>query len=293
MGQELRRLSSLAKSPFTAFAAVCAAFLAVNAEVRAATPVDIYQDMAGGNDGDLLTPAGMNASTHPGAAAWAINGGPWFVSTRHARSAPAAVTVDGVAYSGTGGSRTWMLNTNNAMNYVWVHAGKSDSRPAITLAFYYTTDLSVRNYHIYDTVSIYCQDGTYGCMQTRNGDGQGPKICAHSCDAKGKTTYSPAMTRITAGKTYWINLNYNAAGPGTVSLATLDPDNAFAQVGATLVSESRPAKGPWRIWLGRTDNHGNQTNDHSQTWFGQIMIDYTKAAFPLIPSASVPTKSGP
>jgi hypothetical protein len=70
--------------------------LAAGADVRAATAVDIYQDMANGKDGDLLTPAGMNASSPPGAAGWALNGGPWFVSTRHASSAPGPVTVGGV-----------------------------------------------------------------------------------------------------------------------------------------------------------------------------------------------------
>ncbi len=269
------------------FGTVVVALLVANADVRAATVVDIYQEIASGKDGDLLVPASMNTSTRPGAAVWAINGGPWFVSTRHARNLPGPVTVGGVTCSGTGGSRTWMLNTSNAMNYVSLYAGKSDSRPAITLAFYYTTDLAVRNYHIYDTATIYCRDGTYCCMQTRNSDGRGPYLCAHSCDSKWKTTYSPAVTKILAGKTYWINLNYNAAEQGTVSLATFDPDKAFAQVGTTLVSQSHPAKAsPWRILLGRTDNHGNQPDDRSQTWFGHILIDYTTAAFPLIPSAA-------
>ena len=268
------------------FGTVGVALLVANADVRAATAVDIYQEMASGKDGDLLTSASMNASTHPGAVGWAINRGPWFISTRHARNLPGPVTVGGVTYSGTGGSRTWMLNTSNAMNCVSLYAGKSDSRPAITVAFYYTTDLAVRNYHIYDTATIYCRDGTYCCMQQETRMEGGP-ASAHSCDSKWKTTYSPTVTKILAGKTYWINLNYNAAGQGTVSLATFDPDKAFAQVGTTLVSQSHPAKAsPWRILLGRTDNHGNQTDDRSQTWFGHIMIDYTNAAFPLIPSAA-------
>jgi hypothetical protein len=180
-----------------------------------------------------------------------------------------------------------MLNTSNAMNYVGAYVGKSGGRAAITLAFYYTTDLSVRNYHIYDTVTIYGRSGTFACMQTKNAEADGPHLRAHSCDPKG-TTFSPDMTKIVAGKTYWINLNYNA-DKGTVSLATFDPERAFAQVGTTLVSQTRPDKAPWRIWLGRADNHGNQTNDLSQSWFGDIMIDCTDAAFPLIPSNATPS----
>jgi hypothetical protein len=254
---------------------------------HAATAVDLYQDMEGGKDGDLLTPAIMSASSHPGAVGWEITGGPWFVSTRHAMNLPGPVTVGGVTYNGTNSTRCWMLNTSNAVNFIGANFGKSGGRSAITVAFYYTTDLSVRNYHIYDTVVLYGRSGTYACMQTKNAEADGPHLRAHSCDAKG-TTFSPDMTKIVAGKTYWINLNYNA-DKGIVSLATFDPARAFAQVGTTLVSQSRPDKAPWRIWLGRADNHGNQTNDLSQSWFGDIMIDYTDAAFPLIPSNAAPS----
>ena len=40
------------------------AVLAFNSDIFAATPVDIYQDMESGNDGDVLTPTMMNASSH-------------------------------------------------------------------------------------------------------------------------------------------------------------------------------------------------------------------------------------
>jgi hypothetical protein len=59
-----------------------AAWLLTQAAAHAATAVHSYQDMASGRNGDPLTAALMNASTHPDAAKWVING-PWFVSTRY------------------------------------------------------------------------------------------------------------------------------------------------------------------------------------------------------------------
>jgi hypothetical protein len=276
----------------------CAVLLVATSGVRAATAVDLYQDMAGGHDGDLLTPAIMNASAHPGTLGWGLNGGPWFVSSRNARSLPGPVIVDGVMYSGTGATHSWMLNNSNAMNYVSGSIG-THAYAAITVAFYYTTGRAAwpRNYVIYDTVTIAFLDGTYACMQTINQGsngpyGKGPYLRAHSRDLTAKTTYSPAVTPIVAGKTYWINLNYNAAGTnvegsfGTVSLATFDPDNGFAQVGSTIIAPSRPDKAAWHVMFGRTDNHGNETNDLAQSWFSHILIDYSHATFPLIPAGT-------
>jgi hypothetical protein len=264
------------------------------AGARAATEVDIYQDMTEGADGDLLTSALMNASAHPGTFGWGFTGGPWYVSSKNARRLPGPVTVGGVTYDGTRGTHSWMLNNSNSMNYVSVYLGKGGPYTAITVAFYYTTGRQPlpRNYVIYDTVTVLGRDHTFACMQTinqgENGPyGKGPYLRAHSKDEHAKTTYSPNTTPIVAGKTYWINLNYSAAGKGTVSLATFDPDKGFAQVGPTLVAPSCPDKVAWNVMLGRTDNHGNEPNDLAQSSFSHILVDFTHAAFPLVPTNSV------
>ena len=281
-------LSTIAASR-TIHGAAYAVLLLACATARAATAVDLYQDMASGKDGDLLTPAIMNASSHPDVSKWYITGGgPWFVSDRHVGKTPGPVTVGAATYDGTNAAHAWMLNTSNAAHYVAICLDRHMQNPAVTLAFYYTTELTVRNYHIFDTISIYSPNGHFSCMQTGNGDGKGPYLDAHSCDATGKSTYS-LSTKIESGKTYWINLNYNAAATnaegtlGTASLAIFDPDRAFAQVGPTRVAVSKPAMGACLFWIGRADGHGDQTNDFSQSWFSHNMIDYTHAAFPLLP----------
>ena len=99
------------------------------------------------------------------------------------------------------------------------------------------------------------------------------------------STFSSTVIPIVAGKTYWVNLNYSAAGAGAVSLAAFDPDNGFAQVGSTAVAESCPDTVGWNVMIGRADNDGNEPADAEHSWISQIMVDFTHAAFPLVPSA--------
>jgi len=270
----------------------CAVLLAATASAHAATAVDIYQDMAGGHDGDLLTPTIINMSAHPGTFGWGIKNGPWFVSSKYARSLPGSVTAGGVTYTGAG-NNSWMYSDSNAMNYVNVYLGKGGPYTAITVAFYYTTERKAwpRNYHIYDTISVLGRAHTFGCMQTINQGGtngvygKGPYLRAHSKDKTAHSTFSSTVIPIVAGKTYWVNLNYSAAGAGAVSLAAFDPDNGFAQVGSTAVAESCPDTVGWNVMIGRADNDGNEPADAERSWVSQIMVDFTRAAFPLVPSA--------
>jgi hypothetical protein len=89
--------------------------LAVSApSLFAALPVDLFQDMESGNDGELLTPSIMGASCHGGGTTWSINGQMW-VSTRNAIGLPGPLVVGGVTYTDTHATRSWMFNDNNPM----------------------------------------------------------------------------------------------------------------------------------------------------------------------------------
>ncbi|HEY1210867.1 MAG TPA: hypothetical protein VGE85_15990 [Terracidiphilus sp.] len=110
-----RTAGSQRNKPLVVSCGVLMLGLALASNLFAAVPVDIFQDMESGNDGDLLTPAIMNASSHGGGSTWSINGQMW-VSTRNSRELPGSVTVDGVTYTGKGGTRSWMFNDNNQLN---------------------------------------------------------------------------------------------------------------------------------------------------------------------------------
>jgi hypothetical protein len=264
-------------------------YLSLVTAVHAATPVDIYQDMESGSSGNMLTSTIMNASNH-GAGSWSINGGMW-VSNNNSRPLPGPVIAGGVTYPGTSGSRTWMFNDNNAMNYVRVSFGSSYSR--ITIACYLTVGPTCLFWNQFDTIVMSGNQG-FAVLQMRGNDQDpGPYFRAHSSAPGWVTTFSPNSIEMDAGKTYWVNLYFDGI-EGKTYVAAFDPDNGFAQVGITIVAESVPGSTMnGSVNFGRADNHGNNPGCTTQSYFNHILIDYTNAAFPLIPSGGPPDTTPP
>jgi hypothetical protein len=245
-----------------------------------ATPVDLYQDMQTGTNGDLLTPALMNGSSH-GGGAWSVGRGEVWVSTNKGRDLPGPVIVGGTSYTGKAATRSWMFNDNKSLNYVVCTL--PGSYPKITVACFYTPGVTIRFANQFDTV---CMTGNQGfsVLQTRNDDGKGPYFRAHSCTAGWKTTFSPNQIKIVPGKTYWVNLHFDA-DQGKTSVAAFDPDKAFAQVGDVVVADSwGHSTGIRQIRFGRADNHGPNPTASTQSYFSRILIDYSHGAFPLVPA---------
>ena len=72
-----------------------------------------------------------------------------------------------------------------------------------------------------------------------------------------------------------------------VFLAVFDPDNGFAQVGATAAADSCYADAIYgHLDFGRADSHRDNPRDTKQSWFGQILVDYSNGAFPLLPNST-------
>jgi hypothetical protein len=42
-----------------------------------------------------------------------------------------------------------------------------------------------------------------------------------------------------------------------------------------------------QVRFGRADNHGPNPTAKTQSYFGQILIDYSHGAFPLVPAGEV------
>ncbi len=228
---------------------VCLVVLAFNSGVLAATPVDIYVDMESGNDGDLLAPGIMNSASHSAGSAWSLTGSMW-VSTDNSRKLPGPVVVGGVTYPGTGATRTWKFNDNNAKNFARVTL--PSSYPKITVACYYTPGVTIRFWNQFDTI-IMSGDKGFAVLQTTKEDEKGPYLRAHSCTAGWKTTFSPDHIAVVSGKTYWINLHFDGSA-GKTSVAVFDPDKAFAQVGADRggrFGAQLDDEGRYQLWPGR------------------------------------------
>jgi hypothetical protein len=270
-----------------AFGGLLALALALDSRVLAATPVDLFQDMESGNDGDLLTPALMNTSSH-GGSTWTIDGRMW-VSAKNANDLPGPVTVGGVTYAGTGGTRSWMFNDNNQLNYV--KCTLAGHYRKITVACYYATGVTIP-WVQFDSINfLEVTHGTWGVLQAETEDKGGPYLRCHSASAGSKTTYSPTHIKVTVGKPYWVNLHFDGDA-ATVSGAVFDPANGFAQVGTTMVAQSTAGAEVYgSIRFGRTAAHGDHADATTQSYFKNILVDYTNAAFPLLPAGDRPAKA--
>lgn len=255
--------------------------LAFASNLFAVVPVDIFQDMEGGHDGDLLTPEIMNAASHGGPSTWTINGQMW-VSTRNSAELPGPVTISNVTHTGTGGTRSWMFNDANQLNYV--KCSLPGRYAKITVACFYATGVTIPWVQFDSITFIEVTERTWGVLQVETEDRGGPYLRCHSASAGSKTTYSPTHVRVTPGKLYWVNLHFDGDA-GTVSGAVFDPVNGFAQVGTTMVAQSTTgAKVYGSIRFGQTSAHGNHPDATTQSYFDNIVVDYSRAVFPLLPS---------
>jgi hypothetical protein len=250
-------------------------------EIASATaPVDLYQDMESGANGDLLAPALMNTSSH-GRATWSVGRGEMWVSTNEAKALPGPVIAGETSYAGKAATRSWMFHDNNSLNYVVCTL--PDLCPKITVGCFYCPGVTIRFANQFDTICLTGNQG-FSVLQTRNDDGRGPYFRAHSCTAGWHTTFSPKQIKIVSGKTYWVNLHFDA-DQGKTSVAAFDPDKAFAQVGDVVVADSwLHSTGMRQVRFGRADNHGPNPTAKTQSYFGQILIDYSHGAFPLVPA---------
>ena len=266
--------------------AACVVVLMMNANVLAATPVDIYQDMESGSAGDLLTPTILNASSHPSGSYWYASDTMW-VSTLNHRNLPGPVSVGGTVYNGTGGTRTWTFDDNMQLHFVKAQLPGSYSK--LTVACYYTTGMTIP-YVQWDNVEMEDATKSWSVLQTETEDSGGPYLRMHSQNSAQQTTYSSNHIKVTVGKPYWVSVQYNQID-GYAYGAVFDPDNGFAQVGSTMASLSTTG-GLYHggVAFGNCSAHGNNlTNCSSQGYYSNVLIDYTNAVFPLLPSAGTDT----
>lgn len=275
--------------------------LAVVATVNAVT-VDFYQAMENGADGDLLTTKLMEASSHGGyqssdtIPAWTLTGSMW-VSTSHARPLPGIVTVNGKNYAVTS-SRTWKFSDTYEWNFVTAQFGterRYNNPPyhdRMTVACYYTPGQTNAFSNNHDNIGVgypLLINGkeVYGVFQT-TGDPSGGPYCRVHTELGDQVS---DKIKVTAGKTYWINLHYDGIA-GTCSAAVFDPDGNWAQIGATVSHEAVPnSKVNNKVKFGRTDKHGDNTSwpNETFTYISHIMVDYTEAKFPLLPDTAKST----
>ena len=252
-----------------------------NTEVPAAIAVDIYQDMESGSGGDPLTSALMNASSY-GPGSWNPTAGTMWVSNDNSRPLPGPVVVGGTTYPGKGGTRSWAFLDAFQQNFVTTMFPSDHLK--VTVACFLTVGPTCLFYNPFDALAMQ-GISIFSVLQVLGEDSGGPYLRAHSCIAGAVSTFSANHIKVIAGKTYWVNLQYD--GPaGKTRVAAYDPDNGFAQVGPILVADSVTGAGIQYFSCGRSDTHGDNPDCPTQSYLDNIIIDYTYGKFPLIPGVA-------
>jgi hypothetical protein len=242
-------------------------------------PVDIYQNMESGNNGDPLTSLIMNASHH-GPGTWTSTPGTLWVSGAHSRPLPGPILIGGTVYDEGDGSRSWTFLDAYQLNSVSLTLPSTPAR--VTVACYLTVGPTCLFWNQFDVLAF---EGLsiFSILQLRGDDAAGPYLRAHSRIADATSTFSPDQIKVIAGKTYWVNLQYD--GPaGKTRVAAYDPDNGFMQVGTVLVTDSTADAGIQYFSCGRCDSHGDNPDCTTRSYIDTIIVDYTNGVFPLLPS---------
>ena len=90
-----------------------------------------------------------------------------WVSTRNSSNLPGRVIAEGVTYSGVGGTRSWMFNDNNQLNYV--KCTLPGQYPKITVACYYATGVTIP-WVTFDSIKLLdATEKTWGVLQVETG----------------------------------------------------------------------------------------------------------------------------
>ncbi len=255
-----------------------------------AITVDIYQNMESGDPGDSLTPEIMNASSKGGCdtitATWRFKAGNMmWISDSTARDFPGQILVNGMDYNASG-TRTWRFRNKEELEYIVVEFASNlnaATHDRMTVACYYTTYQTDRFSNQHDNIELSCSE-SFAVLQTIGDTGDDPPyVRAHSCKEEWTTTFSPEIIKVVPGKTYWVNLHYDGI-EGKTKVAVFDPDNGWARVGDIAVAQSvKETKVRSYAHFGRCSAHGDWPDNETSTYLDHIMIDYTNAAFPLLP----------
>ena len=67
-------------------------------------------------------------------------------------------------------------------------------------------------------------------------------------------------------------------------MAAFDPDSGFTQVGKTVEAPATLGSTVNAVQFGRSDNHGDDKLNDTYSYFGQVLVNYSNGAFPLLPS---------
>ncbi len=248
---------------------------------------DLYVDMEAGALGDVITTNLLDKMTHGTGGTWGLKCGRFgaphealkeFTVSSHEVRLPTPVSVGGITYKDTAGTRGWaceMLTPVRAVAYTF-----SVDHPSVSVGFFMEYH-ATKHWTPIDLVAINARNGDFVVMNTT----EHPRnlgLRVHTGDhwePGGKKGSKVGIAiPLEDGKLYWVSMRFVQHGES--SLALFAPVT-FRQIGLTstltLTSDS-PAH---NLVIGRVDDHG--ITSPATIYWDNLIVDWSHAVFPLLP----------
>jgi len=259
----------------------------ISGPVSAATPVDVFIPMNTGSAGNTISAATMAAGTIPSGSSWIEPYTTGAMSlAAHRNSLPGPISVGGTTYSPSTSSQS--IAYNNVVTHDTLQIAIPTGHQKITVAGFVTIGPvggSSNNNQLYDYWVIGGTSGiNYATMSIDIGLGSLGELDINSETHPGSTEHS-APIQVVSGNTYWANLHVDfVAGQSTVALYNPTTLALVGQVTGVMTASGEDAVD---LQIGNQE-YGQQSGQ--TTYFENILIDYTNAVFPLVPTGWAATE---
>jgi hypothetical protein len=238
--------------------------------------VDVFIDMNGAAVGAQTSPSTMSAGTKGSGISWQINDSVAAMRVGPQRmSLPAPVRVGNTTYPVNYAHQSLQYDTSFSFN---TYRGfLNGNRSALTASGFITLGIPDQggSGSLSDLVRVHFTQGAGAVMQLYNGNGPGYVLNIEKYG--GNTTHSSKIP-VTRNQTYWYSFR---VGGGQARLNVYSLPN-FTLVGSTQVST---ASGTIEyIGYGNNQEAAAGSRGDNFNYFEVSLIDWTNAAFPLVPS---------
>lgn len=235
--------------------------------------VDVYQDM----EGSLTSGYGGGSWTKPTVTGTVGNVD---ASTSGTTPLPGPVTVrgSGVTYTGSPSSRSWSIADNTKANYM--RYGFSQAQNKFTIAGFITpiAGPTESNWYKYDVVNV----GEGDQATVFQIDTASTNTTTVNIETINPTLHSPSFN-ITRGTTYWYSFQIDMPNrTADLKLYRL-VGGSWVLAGETRTTNIKLGTPVTAIKFGRADTHDTDPAQ-TTTYFDNILIDYTNATHPLLPT---------
>jgi len=246
----------------------------------AATRVDILVDFEAGSSGDTFTAEMLNSCTYgTGLASWTKPNtfGVDFISSTSAEyDAPWPVVVNSTSRWDYGHTRGLRIDCDIDEHYF--AADFTANRTNVSFGFYFMHELRGETFQQIDLLQVVGASGDFFVPMIRDNPpaSGGQYMAAHSGAGIGAV-----HIETTTNVWYWVT--GRKVRNGTCSLAVFNA-TTLEQVGSTSTI-AHGDQNSSEFFFGRTDGHGDGPSRHIH--WDDLVIDWTTASFPLMPSNNV------